>query len=303
MASEKDFLFDPDYACKDFAHRHNILNTPMVQRETLAIYWTLRTKLEVDNELKEHTEKLNQTDPLCALLLSMLDRTFEYTEGSIAALVTGSTASSEVITRTVVESAINLLVVLVDDKNGSRLSQYFACYFDKEQEEIDKWIKLAANMKGEESDVHRSSALGKRNAINQLKQYTNTALSQIGLPTTEKLEKRWPDVAGRFHCLKLDIDYRTLYAALCSQTHSDADLLNYFVSVSLGNRDWSEKVSLETVNFSRFMVYFGVKYYLIAAEAYTIRFELSNAMENMKSGRDIIAKQLENISTELRPRD
>lgn len=255
------------------------------------------------NELKEHVEILNQTDPLWALLLSILDRTFEYTEGSITALVTGSTASSEVITRTVVESAINLLFILGDDKNGYRLPQYLAYYFDKEQEEIDKWIKLAENMNDEERDVHRSSALRKRDAINKLNEYTNTALSQLGLPTTEKLKTQWPNVAERFRLLNLDVGYRTLYAALCSQTHCDAeDLLNYFVLVSLGNHDLLEKVSLETVHFSRFMIYLGVKYYLMAATGYAIRFKLPNAMENTKSGRDIIAKQLENISMELRPR-
>jgi hypothetical protein len=169
MTSENRHIYDPDELIDSFAQRHGILKTQMVQRESLGIYWTCRTKLEVDTELSTRGDELTQTEPTWTLLNSMLDRTFEYSEGAIAAFVTGSTAASEIISRTVVESAVNLVYILVDNEDGIRLARYFSHYFDSELREIERWLKLAENMTGEAKEVHRSSALNKRAAINRLK--------------------------------------------------------------------------------------------------------------------------------------
>jgi hypothetical protein len=40
------------------------------------------------------------------------------------AYITGSIASSEIISRTAIESAINLLLILIDERKGDLLSQY-----------------------------------------------------------------------------------------------------------------------------------------------------------------------------------
>jgi hypothetical protein len=133
-----------------------------------------------------------------------------------------------------------------------------------------------------------------------VKEHTNKAMSQVGLPTTEQIDSKWPTIAGRFKALRLEVDYRTIYAALCSQSHSDAeDLLNYFVFKSLGNQDLLDKVALDTVNFSRLMLYFGVQYYLIAAGSYSIRFGLTDALASIETGRETIHNVLEEIMLQL----
>jgi len=301
MISKDRHTYDLNELIDDFVRRHDIVKTQMVQRESLSIYWTVRTKLEVDAELGIRGDELTKTESLWALLLSMLDRTFEYLEGSIVAYVTGSTGASEVISRTVVESAVNLAYILVDEEGGNRLTRYFSQYFETELEEIERWLKLSEDMTGEAKSVHRSSALNKRVAINWLREHIDAALSQIGLPTTEQTSSKWPTVAKRFEALGLEVAYRTTYAALCSQTHSDAeDLLNYFVFKSIGNQDLLNKAALETVNFSRLMLYFAVQYYLIAAGCYSMRFGLADSLASIVSGREAIHKIQEEIALQLR---
>jgi hypothetical protein len=300
MNSDKTCIPDENSLYAEFLQRHSIISTPLVQCEAPAIYWTVRTKLEIDHDLGNHVDTLSQADPVWALLRSMLDRTFEYAEGAISAFVTGSTAASEVISRTVIESATNLLFILVDERNGNHLTQYLSHYFNNEEKEIDKWLKLVDSLTDDIKEAHQAAALQKRTALVSLKNYVNQALSELKLPTTDQVTQKWLSIAERFRLLGLELDYRTVYAALCSQSHNDAeDLLNYFVFVSLGNQDLLDKIALETVNFSRLMMYTGVKYYILAAGGYAARFELNNALQGVSQGREAILEESERIANEL----
>ncbi|MDZ8187199.1 MAG: DUF5677 domain-containing protein [Nostoc sp. ChiSLP02] len=293
-------MIDADKLQAEFTERHNILVTPLVQRESDAIYWTTRTKLEIDTALSNHADELNQVDPIWSLLLCMLERTFEYVQGAIVAYVTGSTAASEVISRTAIESAINLMFILIDNRNGSRFTEYLAQYFNKEKKEINMWLKLTYNMTDDAKQIHLSKAIDKRNSLTALEQYINKALLEISLPTTDKVANKTVTIKEKFQFLGLELDYQTVYAALCSQTHSDAeDLLNYFVFVSIGDQNLLDKVGLETINFSRLMVYFGVKYYIMAAGSYAIRFGLTDALEILNEGSNIISQIMEKIANNL----
>ncbi|MBW4661514.1 MAG: hypothetical protein KME15_22815 [Drouetiella hepatica Uher 2000/2452] len=300
MKLSKTHIPDKNTLCSEFLQRHSILPTPIVQRELSVIYWVVRTKLEVDHDLVNRVDTLNQADPVWALLRSMLDRIFEYIEGAICAYVTGSTAASEIISRTTIESAVNLLFILVDSRDGSHLTQYLSHYFSNEEKEIDRWLNLVDSLDSDAKRVHQLKAIQKKTTLISLKKYIDQALAEFKLPTTEQAVKKWPNIAERFKLLGLELDYRTVYAALCSQTHNDAeDLLNYFVVVSLGNRDLLDKVGLETVNFSRLMMYMGVEYYISAAGGYAVRFELNDALDGISQGRNIILKELEKIANEL----
>ncbi|BAY74427.1 hypothetical protein NIES25_08400 [Nostoc linckia NIES-25] len=300
MSAEHTYIIDADRLEVEFAERHSIILTPLVQRESDAIYWTGRTKLEIDTGLPDHVDELNQVDPIWSLLLCMLERTFAYVQGAIVAYVTGSTAASEVISRTAIESAINLMFILVDNRDGNRLTEYLAHYFNKEKEEIKAWLKLTDNMTDSAKQIHLNKAVQKRDTLIALEKYINNTLLEISLPTTDKVVKERIAIRKKFQLLGLEIDYQTVYAALCSQTHSDAeDLLNYFVFASLGDQKLLDKIALETINFSRLMMYFAVNYYIMAAGSYAIRFGLVNVLERLNEGRDTISQIMEKIANNL----
>lgn len=192
------------------------------------------------------------------------------------------------------------MFILVDDRDGSRLTEYLAHYFSKEKEEIKMWLKLTDNMTDGTKKTHFSKATQKQDTLTALEKYINNALLEISLPTTDKVAKERISIRKKFTFLGLEVDYQTVYAALCSQTHSDAeDLLNYFVFVSLGDQNLLEKIGLETINFSRLMMYFGVKYYMMAAGSYAIRFGLVDELEGLNEGRDIISQTMEKIANNL----
>lgn len=299
MASSSHKFDDPVALCKQFVERHNILMTGIVQRELLAIYWTIRAKLEIDAELRVHSSKLlDEAEPTWGLICSMLDRAFEHTEACIIAFIAGSPAASEVIARTVVESTLNVMYILTGDRN-KHLAQYFSHYFINEQDEIDKWLKLASSMKGDAAQAHRSAALGKREALDKQEKLIAPFFKELGLPAVRQIG--WPNkIIDKFRSLGLEADYRTVYAAMCSQTHNDAeDLLNYCIFISMGNQDLINKMAAETINFSRLLMYFGILYYLEAMRNYAKCFGLIDAATNIETGSRAIYKQLVEIEQEI----
>lgn len=291
-------LEDQDSICEDFAKRHNLLLTGLFQREKPAIYWTIRAKLAVDSALSSKDEALNN-EPSWGLLLSMLDKTFEHVEGSIIAFITGSPASSEVIARTIVESAINIMYILDNDPNNC-LIQYFLSYINQERRDIRLWSELTNKMNENDSKIHHLHINQKEQALNRLEIFINDCKKQIG-SNNNKNRCEWPNIFRRFEMLGFEIDYRTLYAAMCSQTHNDAeDILNYFFFVASGNRELLEQCAIETVNFSRLLMYGGIDYYLEAARRYAICFKLDDAIPILNQSKDDILKLLLEIVVEKR---
>lgn len=300
MTSENIHIPAVDTLLIEFAEYHNIMFTPLVERESSAIQWAIRTKLEIDKNLRDCIDDLNQFDPLWALLRCMLDRTFEYVQGAIVAYVTGSPSASEVISRTAIESAINSMLIIRDDRNGSRFTEYLAHYFIKEKEEINKWLKAVKNVPDHDKLIHQTKATQKEDTLIALEKIVNNALLEIGLHTTEEITHKRINIKDKFVELGLEIDYYTVYAALCSQTHSDAeDLMNYFVFTALGDQELINKVAIETVNFSRLMMYYAVKYYIMASGCYAIRFDLKNALEIATEGRNNISNIMEKIANNI----
>ncbi|MBD2099593.1 hypothetical protein H6F94_01595 [Leptolyngbya sp. FACHB-261] len=295
MKSKGSNIDEPEVIRDQFLERHSLVMTSFVQQEFLAIYWTALTKFEVDQELRIHANKfVTENEPTWGLLLSMLDRTFEHAEASIVSYLTGSPASSEVISRTTVESSLNIMYILKGDRI-SRLYQYFLHYFEGEEKEVVRWLALTSSIDESGAKVHRSSAEKKRKALKFLQEFVDRARSELGLKVVEN--RKWPNISERFKILGLELDHRTLYAAMCSQTHNDAeDLLNYFVFVSLGNEDLRNKIALETINFSRLLIYSGIRYYIKASISYAECFGLTKAAKRLEYGHRAISKTLEVIA-------
>lgn len=362
---------DSDELLDDFNKRHNILLTDLVQHEISGIYWTVRAKYEIDSALSSCVDTL-MTEPTWGLLLSMLDKVFKHVEGSLVAFITGSPASAEVIARTVVESAVNLMYILDDDRIN-RLFQHFSYYINQERKKLNKWENLIKDMGEKEADMHRLHINKKRLALDQLETFVNNARNQIGIKDnclfcwneipvnnnnrliefliqnfevnwikSAKIEKSndnkiiiisdgmnsislklnnkktkvnliindvganefivkmengrlniyeaWPHkIADRFKLLGFETSYRTVYAALSSQTHCDAeDLLNLFYIADSERNELLNKLEMETINFSRLLMYEGVSYYIEATYRYAVCFGLDDAIPTLIKGKEAI---------------
>ena len=76
----------------------------------------------------------------------------------------------------------------------------------------------------------------------------------------------WPNLIDRLSALDRRLEYRTVYAAMCSQAHHDAeDILNKFIAICHPDFEHlAPRMEREADTFSVFMVLFGLRWFLEA---------------------------------------
>ncbi len=83
----------------------------------------------------------------------------------------------------------------------------------------------------------------------------------------------WPSVFDRFKHIGKELTYRTVYAALCSQSHNDAeDLLNALVAGTVDEgRHWDRQM-IEDEQFALYMVLLSLRSLIEASAIALTRF-------------------------------
>lgn len=252
--------------------------------EFVAIFWPCVVKFKIDDELQKR-DNFFAIDPSCALLREMLNRVFEHVIASVVAYTTNSTASVEAIARVVVESAINTMYILDEDRL-SKLSRYFLHYVDNERKEIERWRKSLESLDNAQAKVHEEAINRKASGMDITAAFAEKYAKENDLPLSDR---SWPNIAERFRALGMEVEYRTTYASLCSQIHNDPeDLLNYYISASFDNDYIHQYIAFNAARFSRLSLYQGVKFYLEAASRYVSCFDLDEVVPFIDSAKEDI---------------
>jgi hypothetical protein len=240
-------------------------------------------------DLSQHaTERLTQ-DPVWGLVLSALWRVQEYAEGSIATSLV-SLPAAEIASRTVVEGSINVQFILSGEPK-QRLHSYFCAYLQQEEDQTKKWsTEIAVLRSADEADEHCRGIAQKSKVIALQRRVVDQWFRELGVNTTKPMH--WGNVFERFAAVGQAIEYRTTYAALCSQAHNDAeDLINSFVIQATGNQGALDSLRRETQAFSWFAVMLGLRHYARAAAAYWKHFDLlpDSLVQHLCSSADLLA--------------
>ena len=102
---------------------------------------------------------------------------------------------------------------------------------------------------------------------------TSFALSNIDF---DIVSLKWPSIFERFKEIGQEVGYRTIYAALCSQAHNDAeDSLNKIMARITENVSGMEEAQwIEQYNFSLYMALTALDYHTFASIMYIAKFEI-----------------------------
>jgi hypothetical protein len=278
--------------CKEFAENHGISPKLITGYEVEAVYWLEHSKTVIALSVSSHVERL-VNEPTWGLLQAMLDRAYEYAAASLILYIVGQPSSGEVVARTTVEAAINVLYIL----NGNRIErlwQYLSSYIATERRQNKLWLDTISEYSDEDKQAHLSAMAQKEKALNLSEKFLNRAFQQMGFPS--RADASWPSLFDRFKTLGKATSYRTVYAAMCSQAHNDAeDLLNKFIIHATGTNKLQDELNSETVNFSRMLVYFGLQHYFEASRSYAKCFGLTEAEKEIDEGYRVISKLIAEI--------
>lgn len=274
-----------------FAMRHGVTIERFTPELASGVYCLEHASNVLDEASHDDIERL-VLDPTWGLLRTMVERERAYAAASLVVHASGLIASGEILARSVVEAAVNVLFVLNGDRL-QRLYDYLLTYIATERSQNKTWDEAVGRGPAADRALHAAAIARKESALSVSEDFLRRFFDATG--RTNLLEARWPSAFERFKDLGKEIAYRTVYAALCSQTHNDAeDLLNEFIIKSVGNKKLIAQWETENIEFSKFSVLIGVQYHLEAVVAYARCFGLKSAYEALANLHALASRLAEN---------
>jgi hypothetical protein len=227
----------------------------------------------VDKTLERNLAMLS-AQPVWGILHYMSERAKEHVESCFVLLSNGYVASSEALCRTALESSINLYYCSLGDSEGKIIS-YLTEYVRQERDQNKKWrTSIFSPEVGETERFAHKSAIDRKEFAIDIYESVIHELSQEYKKSGSEII-RWPNVYDRFREIGKEVDYRTVYATLCSQAHNDAeDLLNRFIAGVSELQGTSEMQKTENRDFSLFMVLVALKFLVESTAMYLAKFSL-----------------------------
>ncbi|WP_445368569.1 DUF5677 domain-containing protein [Methylomonas sp. BW4-1] len=241
---------------------------------------------------KQFAERNN---PFDGFFINMLNRASNTFGGMVTLLTTGHLQDSEVLSRTLTESSLTIQFLLKGDSE-EKLAHYLASYYFGQKWKNDKWQSAVSDF-----EIHP------HNRLIQEKNEIEEKSKQVCKYFIEEAGGRWPEkpqsasVDKMFKELGREVEYRTVYRAMCGQSHQNQEDLVNSLLYSL-----SEDESLEIKSkhlkhaFSVFIVLWGVQYFLGAIESLGNFYGFATVQQQSKLAREIIDKHHAEITESLK---
>lgn len=228
---------------------------------------------EVDATLRRNIEVLT-TDYSCGILHRIYEKAARHAQGCLVLVADQNFAATEALCRTLVESSVNLYYCSEDDSTGKILS-YFKDHIETERKQNRAWRSAVSKstMTDLEKSVHFERIDHKDAVYAAYEQFLQEAFGQIGYSYLDSTHT-WPTIFDRFKAIGKDIDYRTIYAALCSQAHNDPeDLLNEWIHSVSTDPQAREGQKAKNENFAVFMLLASLGLLIESVAVYLRKYE------------------------------
>lgn len=213
-------------------------------------------------------------DPIDGLLINLGTRVYGTVAAMLSLLAIGKPQDAEILSRTVMESAFSLLYV-IEKNSKERLLQFFEIYIRGERKQNLGWEKSLADQSLELIADHQARILHKNNMLDVMENFLTVLSKEIGVEFPSK-KTFPPSMAAIADALGRPIEYRTVYAAMCSQSHHDAeDVLNELMVAALESPEAAQNVENERDNFSVYLVCMAVRYFLECIEKLGHRYKFT----------------------------
>lgn len=247
----------------------------------------------------ECLDQLDLEDPTGGLLIRLLERTYNTAAGSLVLISHGHLREAEVLSRSVLESAATISYI-VRESPQEGLARFFSAYVNQERQQNRKWKNDLEDSPPEIQLDHRLRIDRKNEALDAYAKIIDDLISHFGIRMAKT--NTWPTLVDRFTALDRRLEYRTVYAAMCSQAHHDAeDILNNFMANCHPDSDrLAARMEREADTFSIFMMLFGLRWFLEAIHDVcrslkfpTVVVETQLSLMRLHRELEMIAKHLE----------
>lgn len=196
-------------------------------------------------------------------LFNLLSRTYEHAQAMLVASVTGSPSSSEVLGRTVIEGAVNI-IYLASKGNSGMLLNFLHSWVLEHNKKLTDWRQLIAERASPEV-LDRIDT--RRSLLCPLTAYLDGAEAHCGL-SAERASSPWPkQLLQRFQALGREEEYFECYHRLSGACHlTGEDTISYLMSQEM-DQNLQVRLAKEAWAYSTMMTMFSCLFFLDAAEA------------------------------------
>jgi hypothetical protein len=243
----------------------------------------------------ECLDQLDPNHPTGGHLIKWATRVHDTAQAAFALIALGHLREAEVLARSLYESSATLTYLVENDPN-LRIPQFFLSYIQTERAQNRKW---EADLHGAPVDIqvdHRERIAKKNEFLDAIEGIITSVFSR--LPIDNSKLHAWPEFIDRLTSMGYRLEYRTVYMAMCSQAHHDAeDMINYYLSVGFPVGDDAYQVSEEeTDTFSIFMLLFALRWFVKAMSTIatylnmpTVKREAEQSLERMMNELQVTA--------------
>lgn len=279
-----------------FAHS-NHLNSDCISDNVKSVITYSVAPFYLFLECLEPSGVSNSPDPINGLLITLATRMFKTVSGTLSLLSLGQFQQAEILSRTIMESALTLLYISQSDTK-IRLVQFLTAYIDQEYEQNRKWLKELSTLDDSLKVSHEKRIQDKNKILDESMEFLKLFAQQIEADFPSK--NRLPKLIDICRDLDKAIDYRTVYMAMCSQAHHDAeDILNdLIVGTSANEAILSKMLDRKTNNFSIFLALHGIRYYLECLSTIGSRYKFKSVIEQSTNSYSFITDIAYKLSLE-----
>lgn len=221
-----------------------------------------------------------KNEAVWSIIYDTYTRSYKYTEAALVLFITAQIASAEALCRTSVESSVNLYYLSIGS-DVEKVISYFKGYIKTERDQNKKW-KDAINNSNKSSTYKIESNKIIDEKCQSLDKYEDILIESF-LKTNinyQSINNGWPNTFERFKKINKEIEYRTLYTALCSQAHNDAeDSLNDLISRITPIEGIEQGIETEKYIFSLDMILRSIQLWIEATMMFLARYEVKTNNE------------------------
>lgn len=218
--------------------------------------------------------------PEWSVVHDMYLKCYENTSGALTSLVTANLSSAEALCRVAIESSINLSYIAQKD-TINRVFGYIKNYIEKEKKENRQWRDSLRDIPNTpEKTETMQLIMDKDMVLDKYAEILRGSFRLIGVDY-DVIGSDWPkSVYDRFLAVGKEVEYRTVYAALCTQVHNDAeDILNNLVSRVVLIEGIEEAIKSEQYVFAVGMTLTSIYYFIESAMHYGECYNMPTAKQ------------------------
>lgn len=277
-----------------FCNNHNIQNNSLMENLKTLISEAYAPFL-LFVECLDFPSFTARNNPFDGFFISMLHRSTNVFGGMATLIASGHLQEAETLSRSLAESSLKIMHLCKGEVPGN-IAQYLASYFSESSWKAKKWQKAVSNF-----DIHPHIKLiqDKHNIEEQSKEICRMFIEEAGC--------RWPEKAQSVSAEKLfkdldkELEYRTVYRAMCGQPHQNPeDIVNGLLSALSKNDELEHMRREEKHCFSVFICLWGVRYYLESITTLAKIFSFKSVHIQATHATEIVIGLQSNIANALK---